>query len=268
MNNEVPPAKAARESDECNVGARPPIVDKPTWEAELRSITESEKALTRKSDAVAAARRRLPMTPVRDAMLIGECGKVPFVEAFEGRDTLITYTFMWNHGRPFSEQCMGCTFSVSQLPSQTYLSQRGVTLAVLSEGTWEEISAYRRFMGWSHPWYSLTASLDCPEVAGEKYLRCYLRSETEAFLTYQTTDRGTEVMDPVLGLLDRTAFGRREVWEDSPAGWPQSPTGEWWLSGGRPAAQYERPFSPELAAECSPTAHGGNETTDDCEQGS
>lgn len=268
MNNEVPPVTEVGVTDEHDVGALPPIVDKLTWEAELRSITEREKSLTRESDALAAARRRLPMTTVGQATLIGEHGSVPFADAFEGRDTLITYTLMWNHGRPFSEQCMGCTFSVSQLPSQTYLSQRGVTLAVLSEGTWEEISAYRRYMGWSHPWYSIEASLDCPEVAGEKYLRCYLRRGTDVYLTYQTTDRGTEVMDPVLGLLDRTAFGRREFWEDSPSGWPQSPTGEWWLRDGRPAAHYERPFSPELATECSPTAHRGNETTDDCEHGS
>lgn len=195
------------------------------------------------------------MTPVGDATLIGESGNVPFVEAFEGRETLITYTFMWNHGRPFREQCMGCTFSVSQLPAQTYFSQRGVTLAVLSEGPWSEISAYRRYMGWSHPWYSLSEALDCPEVAGEKYLRCYLRSGTDVYLTYQTTDRGTEVLDPVLGLLDRTAFGRREVWEDSPEGWPQSPTGEWWLRDGRPAAQNERQFSAGPATECSPMTH-------------
>jgi hypothetical protein len=28
-------------------------------------------------------------------------------------------------------------------------------------------------------------------------------------------------------LLDLTPYGRQEKWEDSPAGWPQSPTTEW-----------------------------------------
>jgi len=29
-------------------------------------------------------------------------------------------------------------------------------------------------------------------------------------------------------LLDLTAFGRQEEWEDSPAGWPQTPPYSWW----------------------------------------
>jgi predicted dithiol-disulfide oxidoreductase (DUF899 family) len=29
-------------------------------------------------------------------------------------------------------------------------------------------------------------------------------------------------------LLDLTAFGRGETWEDSPEGWPQTPPYEWW----------------------------------------
>jgi Bacterial protein of unknown function (DUF899) len=29
-------------------------------------------------------------------------------------------------------------------------------------------------------------------------------------------------------LLDMTAFGRQETWEDSPEGYPQSPPYKWW----------------------------------------
>jgi predicted dithiol-disulfide oxidoreductase (DUF899 family) len=29
-------------------------------------------------------------------------------------------------------------------------------------------------------------------------------------------------------LLDLTAFGRQETWEDSPAGWPQTEPYQWW----------------------------------------
>jgi predicted dithiol-disulfide oxidoreductase (DUF899 family) len=28
-------------------------------------------------------------------------------------------------------------------------------------------------------------------------------------------------------LLDLTPYGRQEAWEDSPAGWPQTPTMNW-----------------------------------------
>ena len=218
----------------------PPVVNRSSWTAELRALVDREKLLTRESDAISAARRRLSMTPVEPAHIVSEKGLVPFVDAFEGRQMLIVYTFMWNHGRPFEEQCMGCTFSMSQLPSQTYFSQRDVTIAVLSEGPWQEIASYREFMGWRHPWYSTSTALDNPAVAGEQYLRCYLRQGHDVYLTYESTARGTEVMDPVLGLLDRTVFGRQETWEDSPPGWPQTPTGQWWLRDGRPAAQRDR----------------------------
>ncbi len=31
----------------------------------------------------------------------------------------------------------------------------------------------------------------------------------------------------VFDLLDVTAYGRQEIWEDSPKGWPQQPPYEW-----------------------------------------
>ncbi|WGP05250.1 DUF899 family protein [Bacillus subtilis] len=216
------------------------IVDRGSWITSLAEVTAQEKAHTRTGDALAALRRRLPVTPVGEATLIGPEGRIPFTKAFAGRRLLIAYTFMWNHGRPASEQCMGCTFSVSQLPPQTYFSERDVTLAVMSEGSWPELASYRQFMGWTQPWYSTSAAYDNPAVAGEKFLRCYVRDGDDAYLTYETTDRGTEVMDPILGLLDRTVFGRQETWEDSPAGWPQTTTGAWWRRDGRPVAQLER----------------------------
>jgi hypothetical protein len=54
------------------------------------------------------------------------------------------------------------------------------------------------------------------------------------------------------GLLDMTAYGRREEWEDSPEGWPQFPTHSFLRTdehgapmgprnGGRPVPQWTRP---------------------------
>ena len=64
--------------------------------------------------------------------------------------------------------------------------------------------------------------------------------------------RGDEVMSPSFGLLDLTAYGRREEWEDSPEGWPQFPTHSFMRTdehgapmgprnGGRPVPQWTRP---------------------------
>jgi predicted dithiol-disulfide oxidoreductase (DUF899 family) len=61
------------------------------------------------------------------------------------------------------------------------------------------------------------------------------------FLTNETTHRGVEAIIPSLKLLDLTVYGRQEVWEDSPEGWRQGPTYEFWRTDGRPTAQWTRP---------------------------
>src|SRR5579859_6903298 len=84
----------------------PAVVDRGTFQAELDALRVREKAHTREGDAIAAARRRLPMVEVDGATpLIGERGTVPLLEVFEGRRMLIAYYFMWYTGAPASEQC-------------------------------------------------------------------------------------------------------------------------------------------------------------------
>src|SRR5713101_8264730 len=89
----------------------PKIVDRGTFQAELDALRVREKAHTREGDAIAAARRRLPMVEVDPTIpLIGLLGSVTLLEVFEGRRQLIGYYFMWQAGRPAAEQCEGCTF--------------------------------------------------------------------------------------------------------------------------------------------------------------
>ena len=81
--------------------AMPVVADRAAWQAELDALRAREKAHTHEGDAIAAARRRLPMVEV-DATtpLIGERGPVTLLDAFEGRRQLITYYFMWYPGQP------------------------------------------------------------------------------------------------------------------------------------------------------------------------
>jgi predicted dithiol-disulfide oxidoreductase (DUF899 family) len=54
----------------------PNVVDRSTFQAELDALRAREKAHTREGDALAAARRRLPMVEMDSATpLIGECGR-------------------------------------------------------------------------------------------------------------------------------------------------------------------------------------------------
>jgi|SRR5438094_5827552 len=84
----------------------PAAVDRASFQAELDRLRVREKAHTREGDAIAAARRRLPMVEVDASLaLTGPHGPLTVLEAFEGRRQLIAYYFMWYPGKPAAEQC-------------------------------------------------------------------------------------------------------------------------------------------------------------------
>src|SRR5215472_3776251 len=113
----------------------PAIVDRASFQAELDALRVREKAHTREGDAIAAARRRLPMVEVDPTItLIGPHGPVTLLEVFEGRRQLIAYYFMWQTGRPAPEQCEGCTLYTSQVRELSFMHSRDVTFAVVCQG--------------------------------------------------------------------------------------------------------------------------------------
>ncbi len=207
----------------------PAAVDRAAFQAELDALRIREKAHTRAGDAIAAARRRLPMVEVDARLaLTGPSGPLTLLDAFEGRRQLIAYYFMWHEGHPAAEQCEGCTWCASQVAELSYLHSRDITYAVFAQGPYGESRRYRDFMGWDMPWYSAQDSLgrllSPPRRPGMMHLVCYLRDEDRVFETYWTTLRGVEEMDYSYALMDLTVYGRQEAWEDSPSGWPQECT--------------------------------------------
>ncbi|WP_232667627.1 DUF899 family protein [Pseudonocardia sp. TRM90224] len=225
--------------------AKPEVVDRATFQAELDRLKVREKAHTREGDAIAAARRRLPMVEV-DARtpLTGPAGEIPLIDVFEGRSQLVAYYHMWHPGRPAAEQCEGCTFNTAHVTELNYLHSRDVSYAVLCEGPFGEAARYREFMGYPAPWFSVPPDSVAKLVPHFGILASYLRDGDRVFETWWTTARGDEVMAPSYALLDRTVYGRQEVWEESPEGWPQG-----WAAGGgqfradghgRPIAQLSR----------------------------
>jgi predicted dithiol-disulfide oxidoreductase (DUF899 family) len=235
----------------------PAAVDPATFQAELDRLRVREKAHTREGDAIAAARRRLPMVEADASVaLTGPRGPLTLLEAFEGRRQLIAYYFMWHRGHPAAEQCEGCTWCATQVGELSYLHSRDITYAVFCQGPYDVSARYRDFMGWDMPWYSahdsLATLLAPPKRPGRMHLVCYLRDGDRVFETYWTTLRGVEAMDNSYALMDLTAYGRQESWEDSPPGWPQRcsntrtaagppawpPVSAW--PGGRPIPQWPR----------------------------
>jgi predicted dithiol-disulfide oxidoreductase (DUF899 family) len=247
--------------EESTDAGMPAAVDRATFEAEVDRLRAREKAHSREGDAIAAARRRLPMVEVDANLgLIGPDGPLTLLDAFDGRRQLVAYYFMWHPGRPAAEQCEGCTWCTTQVAELAYLQSRDISYAVFCHGPYQESVRYHDFMGWDMPWYSALPSLDTLLVGrhvGLMHLVCYLRDGDRVFETYWTTRRGVEAMDYSYALMDLTVYGRQEPWEDSPAGWPQP----WHVDGsntrinGRPIAQWSR-LEAGRSDDLTPTRHG------------
>lgn len=230
----------------------PPVVDLATWQAARDELLIREKAHTREGDAIAAARRRLPMVEFDGkAEVWGPDGPVPFLDLFQGRDELVVYKHMWYDGAPHQGQCEGCTTAAWHLKDAVYLNARGVSYAVLTAGAWDEVAAYVDFMGYTEPWYSVR-DVAGPAGGDMGYITAYLRDGDRAYLTYSTTARGVERINASLGLLDMTPYGRGETWEDTPEGWPEGRHACWswrtdaegnstWGPTSRPVPQWTRP---------------------------
>jgi len=241
----------------------PPLADRRSWQRQVERLRLREKLHTREGDAIAAARRRLPMVEVDPATrLIGTGGEVSLLDTFEGRTQLIGSYHMWHAGSPASEQCEGCTFFNGQVLELSYLHSRDVTFAVFCQGPIEASSRYRDFMGWQAPWYSVPPGSIDPLLAGRAFgmKACYLRVGGRVFETYWTTGRGAEVMAPSYGLLDMTVYGRQEDWEDSPKGWPQGfrADGDQFRANGRPTSHWARLAAgrnDDLGGETAATEH-------------
>jgi hypothetical protein len=158
--------------------ALPSVAERATFQAQLDALRVREKAHTREGDAIAAARRRLPMVEVDPTTtLIGRNGPVTLLEVFEGRRQLIAYLHMWYDGQPAKDQCEGCTFYNGQVRELSILHSRDVTYATLCQGPYEESVRYRDFTGWDVPSYSAQQSLDtllAGRQIGEFHVVCYV----------------------------------------------------------------------------------------------
>ena len=162
---------------------RPPIVDLATWQTARAELLVREKAHTHEGDAIAAARRRLPMVEFDGTVeVVGPDGAVPFLDLFDGRDELVVYKHMWYDGAPHQGQCEGCTTAAWQVKDAVYLNARNVSYAVLTTGRWDEVASYVEFMGYTEPWYSVRDT-DEPAVGDRMgHITSFLRDGDRTFL--------------------------------------------------------------------------------------
>jgi predicted dithiol-disulfide oxidoreductase (DUF899 family) len=232
----------------------PRIASRADWLKARLALLEQEKEITKARDRVNAARRELPMVRVdQDYVFEGPGGRVRLLDLFEGRLQLMVYHFMWHWDgdRPLDEPCKGCASFADQI-SRGHLNtlrSRQTTFALVSRAPLATITPFQRRMGWRLPWYSsfgtrfnhdfgvtLDERVQPPaynyrtraehEQAGTGYyfdgpmpadlhgMSSFLRRGDEVFHTYSTYGRGVEDVLGTIRMLDLTALGRQEEWEE------------------------------------------------------
>jgi predicted dithiol-disulfide oxidoreductase (DUF899 family) len=214
-----------------------PVVSEQDWQAAIAAHRVKEKAATDARDALAAERRRLPMTRIdKPYTFDGADGKATLADLFEGRRQLVLYHFMYAPGVGGwpDAGCPGCSLFIDQVSHLSHLNARDTSFCAVSLGPWEKLQAYQKRMEWDIAWYSSAGTsfnrdMGVTTDKGEDHaLSIFFRDGDAIYRTYWTTARGCETLGPVWTLLDLTPLGRQEKWEDTPAGRPQTEPFTWW----------------------------------------
>ena len=202
----------------------PEVVSTEKWQQARDELLKVEKEATRAIDALAARRRRLPMVRFDNKYVFDtSAGPTTLVDLFAGRQQLVVYQFMDNGP---DDYCPGCTHFTNNVVNLAALAEVDLSWATVSNMPLEQIEGYRARMGWTLPFVSshgTTFADDCG-AGGGFMLSVFLREGDHVYRTYCTTARGVDRLLFVNNVLDLTAYGRQEDWEDSPPGWPQHPT--------------------------------------------
>jgi predicted dithiol-disulfide oxidoreductase (DUF899 family) len=220
----------------------PQVVSRTEWTEARRRLLDEEKKLTRQRDALNAERRRLPMVLIdKDYVFEGPDGPVSLADLFAGRGQLIVQHVMF--GPDWDAACPGCTADVDEMADGlfTHLRSRDTEFVLVSRAPLDKLQAYAASRGWTVPWYSSLGSdfnydfqvtldrdrpqLDynyrpVPEALGDADstelpgVSSFLRDGEQIYHTYSTFARGTDALGSSYSLLDLTAMGRQEDWEE------------------------------------------------------
>jgi predicted dithiol-disulfide oxidoreductase (DUF899 family) len=210
----------------------PPIVTAQEWDAARQQLLVKEKELTRARDALAAQRRRMPWLLIeKNYTFDGPAGKASLLDLFEGRRQLVIYRAFFEPGVlgwP-DHACHGCSMMADQVADVVHLNARDTTFAYASRAPQPDIARLKARMGWTMPWYTLTADWDVDFGVDEYHgTNAFIRDGDQVFRTYFVDNRGDEALGSTWSYLDMTALGRQETWEDSPDGYPQTAPYNWW----------------------------------------
>jgi predicted dithiol-disulfide oxidoreductase (DUF899 family) len=230
--------------------ALPEVVTRDEWTNARKALLAEEKEHTRQRDALSARRRRLPMVEIEvDYRFDGPGGEVSLLGLFDGRRQLVVSHFMFDPR--WDDGCPSCSAGADEMSDgyRRHLETRDTTLVYVSRAPLAKIEDYKRRKGWTFPWYSSyrsdfnydfhvtlddavtpveynyrtraewEATGDAGFLDGEAPiempgLSCFLRDGDRVFHTYSTYARGAEQLGGSYYMLDLTALGRQEQWEE------------------------------------------------------
>jgi predicted dithiol-disulfide oxidoreductase (DUF899 family) len=236
----------------------PDVTAREEWVEARKRLLVREKELTRLRDELNADRRRLPMVKVEtDYVFTGPDGEVSLLDLFGDHRQLVVQHVMYDPG--WDKACPSCTASLDEMGDgvRTHLSARATNFVLISRAPFPKLQEYARDRGWTVPWYSSSGSdfnydyhvsLDASiapvqynyrdaaelEAHGAGWMlkepaempgySCFLRVGDDVYHTYSAFARGAEQADGSYGILDMTALGRQEAWEE-PTGRADDPHG-------------------------------------------
>jgi predicted dithiol-disulfide oxidoreductase (DUF899 family) len=202
------------------------------YEAARRNLLAEEIELRRHLARVAEQRRALPPGPVieKDYRFIDTRGaKVGLLELFDGRDTLVTY--FWMYGPQRARPCPMCTNLLAALNGNAADIRQRVALKVLGRSTVERQIAFAVERGWRDLSFVQTVGDDYArdlgvlQADGSEYpaLVVFRRAGDRVRLfwaggmTGEMADpgqdpRGAPDLAPLWNVLDLTPEGRAEDW--------------------------------------------------------
>lgn len=213
------------------------IVSREEWLKARKALLLREKEQTRLRDALSAERRALPWVRVeKDYVFDAPDGARSLSDLFDGRSQLIVKHFMFGPG--WKEGCVGCSFEVDHIEGALqHILHHDVTVVAVARAPLEEITAFKKRMGWSIPWmssqnnsfnYDYHVSATPEDLArGSTYynyrdgpipieeqsgLSVFLKDGGgRIFHTYSAYGRGAEEVMSSYMLLDLTPKGRNET---------------------------------------------------------
>jgi predicted dithiol-disulfide oxidoreductase (DUF899 family) len=228
----------------------PEVTSREQWLVARKELLAREKELTRQRDALNADRRRMPMVAIdQDYAFEGPAGRASLLEMFDGCSQLILQHVMFDPA--WEEACPGCSAGLDEMAPGLlrHLRTRDTAFAGVSRAPFAKLAACQARKGWEFAWYSSlgsdfnyvfhvtvdeavapveynyrTRAEHAQAGSGDRELgqqstelpgvSCFLRDGDRVFHTYSTYARGTDQLSGSYSLLDLTALGRQEEWEE------------------------------------------------------